>query len=293
MELLSDRLYQCDEIKDTDNKKTFYCQELIISKKDIIHDKIWTLLSSNQILSIFSQIVYALLIMHKNGFYHFDSKIDNIALTKTNMDYVYLGNVKIPTYGYVASLIDYGNVVSDTSDLDDKTKERLILNKKYDIDLWLLIDYVLLGNAEFYKQVPNKKIPIALSPLELYNVIKDIDKIDLESVINHFVDIHYDKKEQEGIVSELLELLQEEQTIESLKKSPALRTIMYEFTQIMQIIYPDKFIGYMRQTFIENNMMDKESKLTLPKKIDYKLIHKIKEIQYDYDKIINFVSKYL
>ena len=69
------------------------------------------------------QLLYALHLIHSNGYYHLDVKSDNIGFVRTSLEYIYILNYKIPTYGYIWSLIDYGNVLSFKFSLKNSEKK--------------------------------------------------------------------------------------------------------------------------------------------------------------------------
>lgn len=74
------------------------------------------LLSTEQICSALAQLYQTLLFLHENGYRHGDIYAKNIAYEKTNLKHIKVGNLKIPTYGYIWSFIDYGSINKDAGD---------------------------------------------------------------------------------------------------------------------------------------------------------------------------------
>jgi hypothetical protein len=51
-----------------------------------------------------------------NGYYHTDIHSKNVAYKKTNKEYIKIFDNNVPTYGYIWSFIDYGEILSKKSD---------------------------------------------------------------------------------------------------------------------------------------------------------------------------------
>jgi hypothetical protein len=71
------------------------------------------------IYSFIIQIVYALNLMHTNGFFHRDIHGKNICYKKTSIKTINIFNMKIPTFGYLFSIIDYKSVISNKFNLSE------------------------------------------------------------------------------------------------------------------------------------------------------------------------------
>ena len=92
--------------------KSKYCFDMIFDIKDGSLDNIINNLSQNQFYSLIIQILYGLYLMHKNKFYHKDTNITNLCYKKTSIKYLNILGLNVPTFGYIFSIIDYGDVQS-------------------------------------------------------------------------------------------------------------------------------------------------------------------------------------
>ena len=88
-----------------------YCSRKIYSIVDTTFDKyISKLTSKNQIYSIAIQLCYIGYLMFKNGYTHNDLHFGNIGIVFTDKKYIKVFDRKIPTFGILVQLIDYGLV---------------------------------------------------------------------------------------------------------------------------------------------------------------------------------------
>jgi hypothetical protein len=73
--------------------------------------------------------------MNSKGFYHCDIHTENIAYVNTDQKYLNIFDHQIPTFGYIYSFIDYGNVRSREFKFrdDDISFFSKPINKFYDI----------------------------------------------------------------------------------------------------------------------------------------------------------------
>ena len=108
----------------TDLLESKYCVEMIYDLKDGIMFKLIPQLSNKQIYSMIIQCIYALHLMHSNGYYHRDVNDYNWCYTKTKLKYINILGLKIPTFGYLYSIIDYSDCYNLKFKLSsDETKE--------------------------------------------------------------------------------------------------------------------------------------------------------------------------
>lgn len=98
----------CHFIKNYTKSKD--CIIFIYDLKDGTLAKISNKLNLKQIYSCMIQIIYCVYLMRKHGYSHNDLDPRNIAYKKTNEKYINIFNLQIPTFGYIYSLIDYGNI---------------------------------------------------------------------------------------------------------------------------------------------------------------------------------------
>ena len=106
-------------------------------------------ITKKQIYSFIIQLCIIGKILQKGGYLHDDLHLDNITIQKTNNKFLQYKKLKIPTYGYRISVIDYGFVINN------KYKHTNKAFKKYPIEysMWhdiLLVIFVILSNFNKY-----------------------------------------------------------------------------------------------------------------------------------------------
>jgi serine/threonine protein kinase len=219
-----------------------YYQDTIVSLKNGTIFSIINELNRNEIISIFIQIVYALDIMHKNGFYHCDSKSDNIGYVNTKEKYINVGTNKVKSFGKVASLLDYGSVISkkNIGIIDTKYDEQLKVSEMYNIDLWLLIDYLLLNNGYVYLQLGNLGFLVE-------NIIKIINLLD-DKIIDEIL-LTMKKDFMFPNIEFFSDFIHNRKNIAGKIKNKVHKTLCYEFLQILCILHYDIFIGLLEKVF--------------------------------------------
>jgi len=80
-------------------EKSKYCLDMIIDLKDgILYDILYKI-SNIQVYSMIIQCVYALNLMHENGYYHNDVCLFNIMYKKTKIKTLKILNLNVPTFG--------------------------------------------------------------------------------------------------------------------------------------------------------------------------------------------------
>ena len=114
--------------------KSKYCLNIITDIKDGTLLEILYQLSRNQIYSMILQILYAVHLMHYNGFNHSAINVTNIFYKKTKIKKIKIfDNIIIYTFGYLYSLINYENVFSNKYILsENEIKYATIRNLKYE-----------------------------------------------------------------------------------------------------------------------------------------------------------------
>jgi len=110
--------------------KSKYCLETIIDLKDntlksMFENKQWN--NDDEIYSMIIQIMYALYLMHSNDFYHTDLHWGNIMYKKTNIKSIKILKLNIPTFGYIWSIIDYGDIESPLFENAFSIKRKLFI----------------------------------------------------------------------------------------------------------------------------------------------------------------------
>jgi hypothetical protein len=90
--------------------KSNLCMAKLYSLIDGTLDSIFDSLNINQKYSLLIQLTYIFYLLHKFKFSHNDIHSKNIGFVKTNQPFIKIFNLKIPLYGYLFKLIDFGNV---------------------------------------------------------------------------------------------------------------------------------------------------------------------------------------
>jgi serine/threonine protein kinase len=96
--------------------KSSFCSRKIYSIVTTSLDRVIDQIDVRQIYSIIIQLVYAIYLMHSNGYVHNDLHMGNIGLIRQKKNHrINIMGYNLPTYGYQVQIIDYG----------------LVLNKRY------------------------------------------------------------------------------------------------------------------------------------------------------------------
>jgi hypothetical protein len=95
------------------------------------------------VYSMLIQILYALHLMHSNGYYHTDINNDDVAYIKTNIKTLNIFNLQIPTYGYIYSIIGYSSVLSNKFKLSKWEIQRIITEQLHIKDNLSLIYHII------------------------------------------------------------------------------------------------------------------------------------------------------
>jgi hypothetical protein len=116
-----------------------YSIQFLFDLKSGDYKKIRDNLNLQQKLSLMIQILFALNFMHNNDFYHRDVHWKNLCYIETEEEFIDILNYKIPTHGYIWSIIDYGNVISNKYKLTrDEKKILTFRNLRYEDNMNLL-----------------------------------------------------------------------------------------------------------------------------------------------------------
>ena len=141
--------------------------------------------------------------MHINDYYHNDVRRQNICFISTKITHIKILKYQIPTFGYIFSLIDYGNIYSYKFNMDNSYHQRCFLrNLKYEDNLALLSCVILFeGSAEFHINNIDKVI---LDRDILYKIIHKIKypesnffndkRINLDDTIYFIKNINNERK---------------------------------------------------------------------------------------------------
>ena len=141
----------------TDLSNSNYCIRKIYSLVDNVLGEIINILNKEQIYSFIIQFSYIIYLLEKNNYIHGDIHQNNIGVIKTSKKYINIFNKKVPTFGYIYQLIDYGRILHKKdiiSKIDKQLYENLYGNE---VDFILTI---LLSNFPLIDYIQKNKIEI-------------------------------------------------------------------------------------------------------------------------------------
>jgi hypothetical protein len=211
-------------------------------------------MTSKIALSFCLQIAKIILLLDKGGYSHNDLHPGNIMVNKTTMKYFSFNGKKIPTYGYLLSAIDYGEVLNKKFGIKYKGYNNLFLK---DRKKWLFYEYflsiffILKNEALLIKDCNNqkKKLPWEYKEDTWDGMVKKI-------IIKHN-DFFNKMKEKylplfptcDKLLDYVIKTIKTKTILENIigKKGehdflPFIRRIIFEF----RIAYPDKFKKYLK-----------------------------------------------
>ena len=137
--------------------KSKHCLDQLVELKDGVLKDIIYKLNKKQKISMIIQCIYAMYLMHANGYYHCDLHTKNIAYKKTKDEYININNINIKTYGYQYSFIDYGLIINKRFLLNKKERKKLEIYQKFNKDMNLFLTFSIFNIREIIK-IKNKKI---------------------------------------------------------------------------------------------------------------------------------------
>jgi len=108
-------------------------------------------ITKKQIYTFILQLCIIGKILQKGGYCHADLHLSNITIQKTNKKFLQYKKLKIPTFGYYISTIDYGRVIHNKYEHPNKAF------RKYPIEysIWrdvLFVILTIINNWEKYKE---------------------------------------------------------------------------------------------------------------------------------------------
>ena len=230
-----DRIFVDKETINLDKSKS--CLYLCLELKDGNISSIN--LDERERKSLLIQILYAIYLMRKKGWMHQDIHPANICYKEVDKNsYVKITvnkkTYKIPTYGYIFSLIDYGFVINNSMSTDKKAYK---YNFKYNTDLlWFIEDYCLNGyyNA---REINKNKINIKKLPLKIIKFVKENDNILYNKIKYILTNIYlYDFNKM-------------------LKKKDQI--FFYNFMQFVKIYSPDIYYQVLEIRYTDNLFSEK------------------------------------
>ena len=129
------------ELKELDKSK--YCLNLIVDLKDGVLDNL--VLNQEEKQSLLIQIIYSIYLMRKNNWIHHDIHPGNICYKKVDESTKLILNIdgkkyKIPSNGYIFSLIDYGFCSNKKLFKTPRDKKAYQQNYQLNFDLWCFLE---------------------------------------------------------------------------------------------------------------------------------------------------------
>jgi serine/threonine protein kinase len=137
--------------------KSNYCIRKVYSLIDGNLKDILDKLTTKQLYSIILQYSYIILLLHNNGYAHCDIHSGNVAYVKTNKKFIEILDNKIPTYGYIVKLIDYGFIMNKNNNLSNENRKIYELQFLNEYNLNFIFD-IIYDNTEFYDYLLKNKI---------------------------------------------------------------------------------------------------------------------------------------
>ena len=128
-----------------------WCLDIITDLKDgdsadLIKQNILSDLAQDLVYSFIIQVLYIFLLLHTNNYRHYDNNAGNICFMRTSKKYIRLNklDMRVKSFGYQFSLIDYESSLHKTYDLSNRDKQIYSDNLLYNMDLNIFIQKVLL-----------------------------------------------------------------------------------------------------------------------------------------------------
>lgn len=152
----------------------------------------------NKYYSLILQVFYILYLLNKHGYQHNDLHLWNIGVKYTNKKEIKIFGKKIPTYGYLVQLIDYGKIMHKN---DKKNKKDTKLWKTTN-DLLSFISYLkIFSYGEFYNYMDtlldSKKKNYSIPKPKIYKIYRDYKK-------------EFDKQTETKVIYDILEKVNKE-----------------------------------------------------------------------------------
>ena len=135
-----------------------YCIELIYDLKDGTLEQIINKLDQPQIYSLIIQLTYAIYLMRSKGYFHTDIHTRNVAYVKCKSEsHIKIFEMQVPTYGYIWSLIDYGEILSEKFELKKSEKKYFSNPDFYLLDLFGILWMLYIGTNRAFEYLHKLK----------------------------------------------------------------------------------------------------------------------------------------
>jgi len=129
-----------------------YCSRKIFTLIDDTIDKIDFVGNIYIVYSIICQVLYAVYLMHKNGYVHMDLHLGNIGVKMTDKKFVKIFGRDVPTFGYQIQLLDFGFVLNKKYILTKDEKRLLKLGM--DLEILSAFNTLSVEMGKVYEMAP-------------------------------------------------------------------------------------------------------------------------------------------
>ena len=233
----------CDLEQEVDNKqlnRSKICLNLLVDLKDgVLQD---LTLSKEQNNSLLIQMLYIIYLLRKSNWIHHDVHPGNIGykIVDTNIKLnikINKKTYKIPTYGYIFSLIDYGYCANKRFLKSSIEKKNYKLNYSLNFDLWCFLEEYIFN---YYKNINSlKKNNVDIKKLhdKITKYVYTNNKLLYEKI--KFIMIHINKS-----LESKFKLLETRNKYDYL--------ISYDFTQYVQIYSNNTYYKVLELNYKDN-----------------------------------------
>ena len=162
-----------------------YCIRKIYSLVDNTLGEIINTLNKQQIYSFIIQFSYIIYLLEINKYIHGDIHQLNIGVIKTSKKYINIFNYKVPTYGYIYKLIDFGRALHK-KDVITKS-EKKTYNDLYGNEVDFILT-ILSSNLHLINYIKKNKIKV-----NEFDVRKAFPNSNEDKILNTFCNNNDDK----------------------------------------------------------------------------------------------------
>ena len=170
--------------------KSPYCSRKIYTLIDTSLDNLKDFHKFNhkQLYSMLIQLYYGLYLMQSNGYIHSDLHTGNIGIVNTTDKYITILNKKIPTYGRIYKIIDYGGLLIASNYKKTKQLKQLYKNAELNvIKKFRLFTNLLLYNKSLIK-IQNFFNKHKIQPKDFNIAYEDFKKLNEFKIISKYTD---------------------------------------------------------------------------------------------------------
>jgi len=123
-------------------QQSSYCVQFVYDLLDGTLASIFNKLNKRQFISMLIQLVWIIYLLQENSYKHNDLHFANVMYKKVPMnEYITILNYKIPTYGYIYSVIDYGEVLSPKFGFANRNEKYMFNMYSSDLDFVMMALY--------------------------------------------------------------------------------------------------------------------------------------------------------